>query len=282
MSDDMSTMSKGTGEPEQARVVYVTGGAQGIGKGIAVHLLSAGYHVVIADVDREAGEQCVRELKGSGFAAGARGTEAGARGVPEFHHVDVRSEEEVAGSIRSVIEGFGRLDAAVNNAGIADPDHGPLEELDLEAWRRVIDTNLTGAFLVAKHAAPHLRQANGSVVNIASTRALQSEPDSEPYAASKGGILALTHAMAMSLGPDVRVNAISPGWIEVSEWKKHAAREEPELRPVDHHQHPAGRVGRPTDIASMVAYLISDQAGFITGQNFVVDGGMTRKMIYAE
>jgi NAD(P)-dependent dehydrogenase (short-subunit alcohol dehydrogenase family) len=123
---------------------------------------------------------------------------------------------------------------------------------------------------MAKYAAPFLRQAKGAIVNIASTRAMMSEPDSEAYAASKGGVVALTHALAVSLGPDVRVNCISPGWIETRKDAKHSD--------ADRAQHPAGRVGVPQDIAELAAYLIS--AGFVTGQNVVVDGGMTKKMIY--
>jgi NAD(P)-dependent dehydrogenase (short-subunit alcohol dehydrogenase family) len=126
-------------------------------------------------------------------------------------------------------------------------------------------------FLMAKHAAPHLRRTRGAIVNIASTRALQSEPDSEPYAASKGGVVALTHALALSLGPRVRVNCVSPGWIDTRAAK---------LSRADHAQHPVGRVGRPEDVAELVAFLLSDAAGFATGQNYVLDGGMTRKMIY--
>jgi NAD(P)-dependent dehydrogenase (short-subunit alcohol dehydrogenase family) len=114
-----------------------------------------------------------------------------------------------------------------------------------------------------------LRKASGAIVNIASTRALQSEPDTEAYAAAKGGVVALTHALAMSLGPRVRVNCVSPGWIASAG-----------LSRKEHAQHPAGRAGRPEDIGEITAFLISDAAGFITGQNFVVDGGMTRKMIY--
>jgi NAD(P)-dependent dehydrogenase (short-subunit alcohol dehydrogenase family) len=121
----------------------------------------------------------------------------------------------------------------------------------------------------------------GSIVNIASTRALQSEANTEAYSASKGGVVALTHALAVSLGPDIRVNCISPGWIAVDDWKKSARRKQPVLRPEDHAQHPVGRVGHPEDIAALAAYLISSKASFITGQNFVVDGGMTKKMIYA-
>ena len=137
----------------------------------------------------------------------------------------------------------------------------------------MLDVNLTAPFLLSRAAAPLLAKSGGSIVNIASTRALMSEPHTEAYSASKGGLLSLTHALAMSLAP-VRVNAVSPGWIE------HAAPET--LRPVDHAFHPAGRVGTVTDIAEMVWFLTGEGAAFITGQNFVVDGGVTKKMFYPE
>lgn len=248
------------------RVVYVTGGAQGIGKGIAAELLGRGYAVAITDIDSEAGEECLEEL---GSAQALR-----------FFPADVSDERAVAQSIEATVDAFGRLDGVVNNAGIADPFLGPVESLSLADWQRVLATNLTGAFLTVKHAAAHLRRTRGAIVNIASTRALQSEPDTESYAASKGGLVALTHALAMSLGPEIRVNAVSPGWIDVSEWRKRARRRAADLREVDHAQHPVGRVGQPADIAALVEFLLSTDAGFITGQNFVVDGGMTRKMIY--
>jgi len=120
----------------------------------------------------------------------------------------------------------------------------------------------------------------GAIINIASTRALMSEPDTESYSASKGGLAALTHALAISFGPEVRVNCISPGWIDVSAWQKHNRRRPEALSEADHEQHPAGRVGRVEDVAAMAVFLASEESGFITCQNFVVDGGMTKKMIY--
>jgi len=144
----------------------------------------------------------------------------------------------------------------------------------------VIDVNLTGYFLLAKHAVPLLRAAGGCIVNMASSRMLQSEAHTEAYAASKGAIDALTLALAVSLGPDIRVNAIAPGWIDVRD-EQHAADTPVLFRDIDHAQHPVGRVGSGADIAGTLAFLCSPDAAFITGQRLVVDGGMTRRMIYS-
>ena len=250
------------------RVVIVTGGAQGIGKGIARYLLERGHQVIVADVDAEAGQETREEYQRLGDIA--------------FIETDVSNEASVQRCVQHALERHRRLDALVNNAGLARPPREPVETLSLELWNRYIATNLTGCFLMTKHCVPHLRQARGAIANIASTRAIQSEPHTEAYSATKGGIVSLTHALAMSLGPDIRVNCVSPGWIAVSEWKKRSQRKAADLRPEDHAQHPAGRVGTPEDVAALVAFLISDEAGFITGQNFAVDGGMTTQMIYLE
>ncbi|MCG7578237.1 MULTISPECIES: SDR family oxidoreductase [unclassified Halomonas] len=247
---------------------YVTGGAQGIGLGIAHTLLAKGHRVVITDIDGEA-------------------LDAAAQRLPHPSQLltltaDVSDEAQVMASLEKSVNHFGQLNGIVHNAGIADPFHGPVEQLSLETWQAYLDTNLTGAFLCAKHGAAYLRPHGGSMVLMASSRAIQSEPDTEAYAASKGGIVALTHALAVSLGPDIRVNAISPGWIEVGDWQKPSRQQSVEHRDIDREQHPAGRVGTPEDIASLTHFLLSKESGFITGQNFVVDGGMTRKMIYAE
>ncbi|SEP13235.1 NAD(P)-dependent dehydrogenase, short-chain alcohol dehydrogenase family [Luteibacter sp. UNC138MFCol5.1] len=247
------------------KVVLVTGGAQGIGKGIAEAVLAAGGSVLIGDLDAEAGKACLDEWNVPDRAA--------------FLVLDVSKEASVKRFVAGALKRFGRIDGLVNNAGIADPVTGPLENLDWNEWKRRIDTNLGGAFLCCKHALPELKKRNGAVVNIASSRAHQSEPDTEAYAASKGGIVAFTHALAISAGP-VRVNAIDPGWIVVDDWKKPSDRRKPKLSAADHAQHPVGRAGVPPDIGALAVFLLSSQAGFITGENITVDGGMTRKMQY--
>lgn len=247
------------------RVALVTGGAKGIGRGIVLHLADAGWKVAFCDTDRDVGERLV----------------ASAKHELRFLPGDVASETDVERVVAETLRWGGRLDAVINNAGIANPETGPVEELNLEQWQRRLDVNLTGPFLITRRSVPHLRKTKGAIVNMASTRALQSEPDTEAYAATKGGIVALTHALAVSLGPDIRVNCISPGWIDTRAWQGDPDPVEP-LSETDHSQHPAGRVGQPGDIAALAAYLISPEASFITGQNFVADGGMVRKMIYEE
>lgn len=253
------------------KTAIVTGGGQGIGKAIVQAFSHHEANVVIAEQDEEAGKEVVDWLVGKG----------GNREAFHFVPCDVSKEEDVRNMIEESVKRFGRIDFLVNNAGLSN--FKPFLELSVADWDTVINTNLRGAFLCARYAAPHLKKNHkGVIINIASTRALMSEPNSEAYAASKGGMVALTHALAISLGPDVRVNAISPGWIEVRDWKKSSKKEAVAHSEKDHKQHPIGRVGEPEDIGRAVVFLCSGEAGFITGQNIIIDGGMTRKMIYEE
>jgi NAD(P)-dependent dehydrogenase (short-subunit alcohol dehydrogenase family) len=232
------------------KTALVTGAAHGIGAAIAARLANDGWTVLGADL---------------------QAPEAPHPGVI-YVRADVGDEAQVAGLVNRLRDQFGRrLDGLVCNAGVMV--RKPLSDLTLADWSRVLTTNLTSIFLLARATADLLAAAQGGIVTIASTRARMSEPDTESYAASKGGMVALTHALAVSLGPAVRANCISPGWIDVAG----AA-----LRPIDHAQHPAGRVGTPADIAALAAWLLGPESGFVTGAEFVVDGGMTRKMIYAE
>lgn len=249
------------------RVALVTGGGRGIGRAIAARFLGEGATVAILEIDRESGEDAVDELS--------------ELGPTRLEIADVADERAVAQSVGAIVDWAGGLDVVVNDAVSMIGFGVPLEELPLEDLRRAIDVNLIGPAIVARAAAPHLRRRRGAIVNVTSTRAIMSEEHTEAYAASKGGLAALTHALAVSLGPHVRVNAIAPGWIATDAWMPRGERREPALRAADHAQHPAGRVGRPEDVAALAAYLSSNEAGFVTGQTFTVDGGMTKKMIYA-
>ena len=232
----------------EAKVAIVTGAARGIGAGIAARLSRDGYRVVAAD------------LTDGPVPTGGRLVRA-----------DVSVESDVAALIDGVAALEGRLDALVCNAGINI--RKPIGALSPAEWSSVLATNLTSTFLLVRAAEAALRAARGAVVTIASTRAHMSEPNTEAYAASKGGLVALTHALAISLGPEVRVNCISPGWI---------LTKGPAPNPADHAQHPVGRVGTVDDIAALAAWLLGPESGFVTGAEFIVDGGMTRKMIYEE
>jgi NAD(P)-dependent dehydrogenase (short-subunit alcohol dehydrogenase family) len=236
-----------------AKVVIVTGAARGIGQAICHRLSGDGWKVVCADVEEQENSETAGLISGEPVTC------------------DVSKETDVENLVRIAATKYGRLDGIVSNAGINR--YQPLADWTLAQWDRIIATNLTANFLLARAAEKHLRSAKGAMVLMASTRAHMSEPGTFAYSASKGGIVALTHSLAMSLQPDVRVNCVSPGWIDTG---KHA------IEPGDHEQHPVGRIGRPEDIAAAVAFLLDgEQSGFVTGQEMVVDGGMTRKMIYA-
>ncbi|HEV7778279.1 MAG TPA: SDR family oxidoreductase [Luteibacter sp.] len=241
--------------PLSGRVIVVTGGARGIGRGIVEAVIAAGGKAIIGDVDPRAGRACLAELNAGAHLA--------------FLRVDVSREASVRRFVIAALFRYGRIDGLVNAAGIADPRDGPLETLDWKTWSRRIETNLGGTFLCSKHCLPELRKRGGAIVNIGSSRAQQSEPGTEAYAASKGGVIAFTHALAVSAGP-VRVNAINPGGIVCGE------AHEP-VTDMDTVCHPVGRRGLPGDIGALAVFLLSPQAGFITGESFTVDGGMRRK-----
>ncbi len=244
------------------KTVIITGAANGIGKGIALQYALKGANVVVADIDEKAGTETVSLIKEKG-------------GSVIFVPTDVRQEADIVRLMDTAFQTYDHIDILINNAGkglFKSP-----YDLTLEEWDDLLNTNLRSVFLCSREAAKYMRKNKdgGSIVNIASTRAIMSEPKSDAYAASKGGIVALTHALAASLSKDkITVNCISPGWIETGDYSQ--------LRPIDHEQHLSRRVGKPEDIARACLYLTDKENDFVTGINLIVDGGMTRKMIYVE
>ena len=234
------------------KTAIVTGGGHGIGKGIVRKLLQEKCEVIALDSNMDYLSELKKEYS-----------------QVEILLCDVGNPDEVQKAMERIESLYGKIDYLVNDAGISVFE--PIEKLSVEMWNRVLSVNLSSMFYMVKFGK-HLFSEHSAIVNIASTRALMSEPNGEAYGASKGGIVALTHALAISLGPKTRVNCVSPGWIEVNNYEN--------LSEADHAQHPVGKVGKVEDIAETVWFLLSDKATFITGQNIVVDGGMTKKMIY--
>jgi NAD(P)-dependent dehydrogenase (short-subunit alcohol dehydrogenase family) len=185
----------------------------------------------------------------------------------QFVKCDISKDSE----IRKTCSRIKSLHVLINNAARTDLTFKKFSDMTLKNWNDGIAVNLTSFFLFSKYLMPLLRDSKGSIINISSTRHLMSEENTEIYSASKGGIVALTHAMAVTQQHFVRVNCISPGWIADPDEKR---------KSIDHKQHLVGRVGKPSDIARMASYLASEDASFITGQDFYIDGGMTKKMIY--
>jgi len=245
------------------KVIVITGGAHGIGREIAVHFLNNNWISVIWEVNFKAGEELAMDLNHQDFLN---------------IKCNVAFEKDIKNAVHLTLEKFGRIDVLVNNAAIMC--NKSFSSLSLAEWQNVMDVNLTGPFLCSKYCETELNQNKGSIINICSTRAFQSESNTEAYSASKGGVFALTHALAVSLGPEIRVNSISPGWVDTkTELKNDVAKKEVYSQD-DHLQHPAGRVGNTGDVARMVWFLSQSDNNFITAQNFVIDGGMSSKMIY--
>ena len=220
------------------RIAVVTGGASGIGKVIAQQFQAAGARVCIIDV------------------------------LPNDYFVgDLADQAVLEAFARKVIDQYGRVDYLIHNA---KPLTRGIQDCSYAEFNYALRVGITAPFYLTKLFAPYF-SPDGAVVNISSSRDRMSQPQTESYTAAKGGIHALTHALAVSLAGKVRVNSISPGWIDT---------EGTHYTGPDAVQQPAGRVGTPMDIANMVLYLCSDKAGFITGENICIDGGMTRQMIY--
>ena len=248
--------------------IAITGGGAGIGRGIAFHFARLGYGVSIIEPDRQAGKEALEVMQ----AAGAKAV---------FTHGNVSRPADVTRWLAATKAKLGTPDALVNNAGIMV--RKDVLKLSIEEFDKVIAVNLRGTFICSQAVAKMMatRKRGGAIINIASTRAFTSEENTEGYTASKGGIAALTHGMAISLAKHrIRVNCISPGWIEVEDWQKASKAKAPKHSKADKDQHPVGRVGIPDDIAQACQFL-TESADFMTGQNIILDGGMSVKMIYA-
>lgn len=220
------------------KVAVITGGAHGIGKAIAEEFAKAGAKVCI--IDKAEGE----------------------------HYVgDISDKMTLEAFVKEVIEKHGKIDYLINNAL---PIMGGIDKCTFEEFQYALNVGVTAPFYLSKLFMPYFNEG-ASIINISSSRDRMSMPQTESYTAAKGGIAALTHALAVSLAGKVRVNSISPGWIDT----EYTVYEGP-----DAIQQPVGRVGNPLDIANMVLFLCSDKAGFITGENICIDGGMTKQMIY--
>ena len=227
------------------KTAVVTGGASGIGRCIADAFRQRGARVAVIDRDEKRDTPC--DL---------------------FYHGDIADANTLEDFTAKLADTFGHVDFLINNACITK--RGILSGCSYEDFLYVQKVGVAAPYMLTKLLIPHFR-AGAAVVNICSTRAWMSQADTESYSAAKGGIAALTHALAVSLAGRVRVNAISPGWIDTAG--------SPQRAP-DHRQHPSGRVGTPPDIAKMALYLCSDDSAFINGENITVDGGMSKLMIY--
>jgi len=246
------------------KVAVITGAASGIGRGTALCLAREGAAVVAADLNSQGGEQVIGEIA----AAGGRAV---------FQHTDVSSEPDIKALVDRAVSEYGRLDSMFNNAGLVGAV-GPIEKVSADDWDKTIAVLLRAVFLGIKYAVEPMRKAGGgSIVSTSSVASFLPSPYGAAYAAAKGAVISLTRAAALQLGPDrIRVNCICPGAINTPIWGSLPAFSDPAAvaQALDQVQ-TIPRVGRPEDIASMVLFLASDEAEWVTGQAMIVDGGLT-------
>ena len=242
------------------RRVFITGGAEGIGKAIVEAFCLSGDQVAFCDINEIAGQETAK-------ATGSI-----------FHKVDVSDKDVLESCMQRILSEWNDIDIIVNNVGISQ--FSSITETSVEDFDKILSINLRPVFITSRLLAIHRKEQSspnpyGRIINICSTRYLMSESGSEGYAASKGGIYSLTHALALSLSEwNITVNSLAPGWIQTHDYDQ--------LRPEDHSQHPSRRVGKPEDIARMCLFLCEENNDFINGENITIDGGMTKKMIYLE
>lgn len=233
---------------QEKKTIIVTGSVNGIGLSISELAISKGYQVIGIDIEEKV-----------------------VSGIDQYR-ADLSSENSIIDIKKRIQNKYPQIHAIINNAAIADPYQKPITELDIEDWDAMLNTNLRSMFLMVKHFSNLLVPKESSIINISSIRSRLTDANTEAYSAAKAGVVGLTHALANSFAHKYRVNSISPGWIQTR------VSSTPELK--DHKQHLTGRVGKVEDIAQFVMYLISEEASFITGQDFLIDGGVSVKLPY--
>lgn len=235
------------------KVMIITGGANGIGKAMVETFARDHHHVYFMDVDLLAGKKLEQELNGYDCT---------------FLHCDIANQHQLESCVALLIKKTPKIDVIVNNACMS---HGGIDRCGYDDFVSVLKVGLVAPYYLSQLLLPYMNE-KASIIHIASTRAFQSQPNTESYSATKGGIIALTHAMSVSLAGRVRVNSISPGWIDTTQTSH--------FSDADRTQHPSQRIGTPMDIVRAVYFLADEANDFINGENIVIDGGMSKQMIY--